>query len=100
MENKVQIKPNIPLGWCSWYHYYTHINPENLLSNIRKLHEIKDNVPLNLIQIDDGFEKGIGDWLEYKPEFSSGFEFDRSGNKNGWIYTGIMAGTFHRFSCI
>jgi alpha-galactosidase len=74
LENKVQIKPRIPLGWCSWYHYYTHINPENLLSNIRQLNEMKDNVPLDLIQIDDGFEKGIGDWLDFKPEFMGGFE--------------------------
>ena len=73
-ENKVRINPNIPLGWCSWYHYYTHINPENLLSNIRQLSEIKDNVPLDLIQIDDGFEKGIGDWLDFKPEFMGGFD--------------------------
>ncbi len=74
LENKVQIKPKIPLGWCSWYHYYAHITPENLLSNIRQLREINNDVPVDLIQIDDGFEKGIGDWLDFKPEFSGGFD--------------------------
>jgi alpha-galactosidase len=74
LENNVQNKPKIPVGWCSWYHYYTRITPENLISNIKQLNKIKDKVPLDLIQIDDGFEKGIGDWLEFKLEFSGGFD--------------------------
>jgi alpha-galactosidase len=74
LENQVQIKPEIPLGWCSWYHYYTHITPANLLANVKQLHAISDTVRLDLIQIDDGFEKGIGDWLDFKPEFISGFD--------------------------
>ncbi len=94
LENHVQIKPKIPLGWCSWYHYYTHITPENLLSNIRQLREINDDVPVDLIQVDDGFEKGIGDWLDFKPEFTGGFNSIIPEIKAGGYTSGLWLAPF------
>lgn len=72
LVNNVELPLQIPTGWCSWYHYYTHITPDNLLSNIRLLNNFKKNIPLDLIQIDDGFERAVGDWLEFKPDFPDG----------------------------
>ncbi len=73
-DNHAHVNPNIPVGWCSWYEYYTHISPKNLLSNIKLISDLKADIPLDLIQIDDGFEKAVGDWLDFKPEFLEGLE--------------------------
>jgi alpha-galactosidase len=67
--NQVQIRSEVPNGWCSWYHYFTKINPNLIRFNLDHLSEVKEELPVGLVQIDDGFEKNIGDWLETKPVF-------------------------------
>lgn len=72
--NHVRIQQGIPVGWCSWYHYFTKITPANLIANIRLLREMKSELPIGLVQIDDGFEQAVGDWLDFKSEFPNGLE--------------------------
>lgn len=53
--------PRAPLRlWCSWYSRYTHLS-ENLLR--QDLAGLAD-MPFELFQIDDGWQQGIGDWVE------------------------------------
>jgi alpha-galactosidase len=67
-----QAKPlqNGPLltGWCSWYHYYENITEENLRSNFSKLTKMKDQVPTNMVMVDDGYMTSWGDWDSLKPK--------------------------------
>jgi len=42
-------------GWCSWYYYYQDISPKILKKNVDVLCDIRNDFPLNLIQIDDGY---------------------------------------------
>jgi alpha-galactosidase len=51
-------------GWTSWYYYYNRVRPEDVLLNL----ELSRNFPfpLTYFQIDDGWEKAIGDWEENK----------------------------------
>jgi len=72
--NRVKHWPVTPVGWCSWYHFFTRLEPIHLEENTRKLASLRDELPIDLIQIDDGFEKAIGNWLEFKPEFKDGLE--------------------------
>ncbi|MEA2008187.1 MAG: alpha-galactosidase [Chloroflexota bacterium] len=60
------------VGWCSWYDYYQNVTAEDVRANLQTAQKIKDTVPLELIQIDDGFEKEIGDWLTFDPGFPDG----------------------------
>jgi alpha-galactosidase len=53
----------IPSGWCSWYANDIDINENKILSNIDRIHKTK--IPIKYIQIDDGYMKNIGDWLQY-----------------------------------
>ncbi len=62
----------IPVGWCSWYHYYQNISESLITDNLHTAAEIRPDLPLNLIQIDDGFEAQVGDWLELKDSFPGG----------------------------
>ncbi len=56
-----------PRVWCSWYSYYTHIGEERLL---RTLDDLGD-LPFDVFQVDDGWQREIGDW-EANEKFPSG----------------------------
>jgi alpha-galactosidase len=53
----------IPRGWCSWYCHFEHVTEEDVAA------AVESELPYELIQIDDGWEAGIGDWLESSPRF-------------------------------
>ena len=60
-----------PSGWCSWYHFFSNIREENLVSNAEAMVAIKHFNGLNsprhgfdLFQIDDGYQRAWGDWLQ------------------------------------
>jgi alpha-galactosidase len=51
-----------PTGWCSWYHFGPRVTAQNVLDN---LDVIAKKIPgLTYIQIDDGYQPAMGDWLE------------------------------------
>ncbi|HEM46723.1 MAG TPA: alpha-galactosidase, partial [Alphaproteobacteria bacterium] len=49
-------------GWCSWYHYFHRITEEDLLRNLDVLTRSRDTVPIDVVQLDDGYQRAIGDW--------------------------------------
>ncbi len=49
-------------GWTSWYNYYQNISESIILKNLYSLK--KSNKNINIIQIDDGYQTYVGDWLE------------------------------------
>lgn len=57
-------------GWTSWYHYYTDISEEIILKNLNAFSEKK--TPLDVFQIDDGYQTQVGDWLSIKSSFPNG----------------------------
>lgn len=62
----------IPTGWCSWYEFFTDISEEKIHRNLARVLDLRPRVPLELVQIDDGFESQVGDWFTFKPEFPNG----------------------------
>jgi len=51
-----------PTGWCSWYHFGPRVTAKDVLDN---LDAIAKKIPgLTYIQIDDGYQPAMGDWLE------------------------------------
>jgi alpha-galactosidase len=59
-------------GWCSWYHYFHTITEDALRANIKALAAMRSEFPLEVIQLDDGFQSGLGDWDTTNPKFPSG----------------------------
>lgn len=47
-------------GWCSWYEHFENVNEQVILSNLQKI--VAEKLPIDVIQIDDGYQTGIGDW--------------------------------------
>ena len=62
----------IPTGWCSWYHFYEAVSAGDVRHNLQATRALRPEAPLQLIQIDDGFESQVGDWYTFGPGFPEG----------------------------
>jgi len=59
--------PAPPAGWCSWYCFGPRVTAQQVRDN---LDVIAKQIPgLKYIQIDDGYQPAMGDWLETGPAF-------------------------------
>lgn len=81
------LNPAIPVGWCSWYHFFDDITETCLNQNIEELRDLavpgsqnesttsmntKEFRTINLFQVDDGYQTAWGDWANLKKrEFPS-----------------------------
>jgi alpha-galactosidase len=61
--------PAVPPMWCSWYGYWDKVTDADILENLALAE--RHGVDADMFLIDDGYEAGIGDWLELRPEFGS-----------------------------
>lgn len=63
-------------GWCSWYNLYSYISEEIILDHLHGAAEVahREQIPMRVFQIDDGFTPEMGDWLEVKPQFPRGMK--------------------------
>ncbi len=61
-------------GWCSWYHYFHAITEDALRTNIKALEAMRSLFPLDVIQLDDGFQSALGDWDTTNAKFPSGLK--------------------------
>jgi alpha-galactosidase len=72
-ENRIspeaQASKRPPAGWCSWYQFYRDVSAEDIRTNLVTATELKDDLPLKVIQIDDGFERQVGDWFSTTDRF-------------------------------
>ena len=59
-------------GWCSWYHFFHGVSEEGVLRNLEALAAARPEIPIDVVQIDDGYQREIGDWLETNAKFPRG----------------------------
>jgi alpha-galactosidase len=64
--------PHVPTGWCSWYQFFTEVTQEDILRNLDYLAAMHNSTLLDYIQIDDGYQAEVGDWLTVNRKFPSG----------------------------
>lgn len=67
--------PNIT-GWSSWYNLYSYVSEEIILEHLHDASLVtrRENLPMRVFEIDDGFTPEMGDWLLVKPQFSRGMK--------------------------
>jgi alpha-galactosidase len=53
------------VGWCSWYHYFHQVTEADLRSNLARA----GDWPFDVVQLDDGFQSAVGDWLTTNERF-------------------------------
>ena len=60
----------VPTGWCSWYCYGPMVTKQRVSANLDVVRE--QGLGLRYIQIDDGYQAAMGDWLDTSPTFGGG----------------------------
>ena len=58
------------VGWCSWYHWFDHIDEPALRDNLARA----GDWPFDVFQLDDGYQAAIGDWTILRDTFSSSLD--------------------------
>lgn len=56
-----------PGGWNSWYNYYGKVTRKDILAETAALRAA--GFRLDFVQIDDGWQAEVGDWLSVSPRF-------------------------------
>jgi alpha-galactosidase len=75
-------KADIPGGYESWYNHYTHINEKLILADLEGLEKNDNLIKLRyldrkkpvIFQIDDGWEKAVGEWEINTERFPRGLK--------------------------
>jgi alpha-galactosidase len=90
-----------PTGWCSWYCFGPRVTAQQVLDN---LDAIEQKIPgLTYVQIDDGYQPAMGDWLETGGAFGGNVqrvlaEIRRRGFRPAiWVAPFIAEETSHVF---
>ncbi|MFJ8590833.1 glycoside hydrolase family 36 protein [Streptomyces sp. NPDC093598] len=58
-----------PTVWCSWYEYFTAVTEDDIHENLRAMDTL--DLPVDVVQIDDGYQRALGDWLILSGRFRS-----------------------------
>jgi len=58
-----------PTIWCSWYHYFLDVTQADVEENTAAMDELE--LDIDVVQIDDGYQAEIGDWLRWSGRFDS-----------------------------
>lgn len=66
-KNLTQETPVKKAGYTSWYYHFNKITASYL--NKQLVAFKKHNININYFQIDDGWQKTVGDWLNLNPNF-------------------------------
>ena len=68
-----QARVNPAAIWCSWYSgFYDRVKVSDIRDNMQALSKIES--PVRFIQLDDGYQAMIGDWLNTNSRFPDGVE--------------------------
>lgn len=92
--NDVKITKEMPTGWCTWYYYFRNIYEDEVLKNLKRLQSIRDDVPVKLFQIDDGYQNAVGDWLVTNNKFPSGMKACADKIKEAGFMPGLWLAPF------
>jgi alpha-galactosidase len=58
-----------PTGWSSWYIFWAKVAESDVIDNLATAALLADELPLQVIQLDQGFERTWGDWTERNERF-------------------------------
>ena len=94
-ENIEEERPNeVPIGWASWYYYFTEVTEKDIIKNLNFFKKNEEKVPIDFIQLDDGYFEKIGDYHNINNKFSHGLPWLFKKIKNSRFKGGIWTAPF------
>jgi len=78
-----------PRVWCSWYSFYRDIDEKKILEVTEGLH----GLPIEVVQIDDGWQRNVGDW-EPNDKFPHGLQAVAEAIQKAGFIPGIWLAPF------
>lgn len=66
---QVALREEAPTVWCSWYQYFRDVTEADIVENLAAIGDL--GLDIDVVQIDDGYQAEIGDWLTESGRFSS-----------------------------
>ena len=81
-------------GWCSWYHYFHAVTEEAIRANLRALQDLRSEYPIEIVQLDDGYQAALGDWDSTNAKFPSGLKSLASEIRDAGFVAGIWTAPF------
>jgi alpha-galactosidase len=81
-EMHARVPKQVATGWCSWYYFFSEVNEQDFVGNLDQVAKSREEMPLSTVQLDDGFEAEVGDWLDVNVKFPNGLAWlaERAGN--------------------
>jgi alpha-galactosidase len=76
---------SVPTGWCSCYVFGEDVSQDAMIDNLATAALLADELPLEVIQLDEGYESKWGDWDERGDDFPHSL---------GWLAERIMGSDF------
>ena len=68
-QMSVSLKRTTPTGWCSWYMYWNNVSESDVMENLASAALLADEMPLRVLQLDDGYQSAWGDWESRNDRF-------------------------------
>jgi alpha-galactosidase len=93
-EMGARVPARVPTGWCSWYYYFQDVTEADVLRNLAFLREQRARLPLDCVQIDDGYQANIGDWTAVNEKFPRGMAFLAEEIKRAGFTPGLWLAPF------
>lgn len=72
---QARIGAHAPVGWCSWYCYFTGVREADLVANLAPLAALRERLPCEYVMLDDGYARAVGDWFEPNDKFPHGLRW-------------------------
>jgi alpha-galactosidase len=59
-------------GWCTWYQFFGTDKAADTETNLAAI--VENDLPLDVILVDDGYQAAVGDWLASNDKYPDGME--------------------------
>ncbi len=71
-QMQARVPRRAPSGWSSWYCFFDRVSEADMRRNLDALTRLREEIPVEVIQLDDGYQRAPGDWLEPNHKFPAG----------------------------